>query len=344
MYRFVDVFTRLLQSVHFDHRNVPRVQLDLGSSNTRLMVNSKKVFDQPTLVAFHPITGNVIAIGNNAQEMKGKTPPTVKITTPVRRGRILDEEAMQHFLTALLQMYLPHKGSVYPFFQMNIHVATSSFISQAEKETLRKVLRQLGYAKVVFTTEDRVAFAHLNSRRRMPNVSALVVIGGMTTEICFFNHGERVAQKVLPIGGEDFTKAVLRVLRKRYHCEVSWQSAEKVKKQIGRVAVEQNQFKQSVVRGRDVLTSLPTTVSVSFEKCEEEFMDLARDILTGIQELCQDVQPQIVAEAFESGIFLSGGGAMLEGLAEFLEHQLQTPVMLSSTASDDVIFGLCLIH
>ena len=331
-------------------KNLPTAQhldLDLGSTYTRVMVDGKLLFHEPSCIAYHRESGVVVAVGKAAWEILGKTPPQIVVVQPFREAKIQNLEAAQLFVSSVLAKFTRPHRVWNQVIRPRVRLAVSAFISQIEKEAFKNVLLQsnvipLNYPN--FPTKSRAILKHLGHSlppdQHLPRILGIVDIGGTTIEVTFFSGGEVVSQKLLRFGGEAFTQMVIECFRKQHHCEVGWQTAEKCKRQVAGIGLTDAPRKQMVVRGRDIFSSLPTTLQVGFADFEIAFQELAQDIELGIQECCQDTPPEIVTEALEHGLYLTGGGSKLRGLAKFLEVRLHAPMIVSATPYSDVVEGL----
>jgi rod shape-determining protein MreB and related proteins len=325
--------------------NSSGMALDLGSSQTKVVFQDHVVFHQPTCIALHRRNGEVVAIGQAAVELLGKTPKHIEVIFPIRRGKVQDIAGMQLFVQLCLQSILRQKLSTHTainrVFRPPVTVAVPTETSNAEKEMLQKVFREVGFPRVSFVTQLEAAYHHLQKQKKVGRVFALVNIGAMTTEMAFFAQHQMVVYRSLAVGGDNFTRAALHEMQKQYHCQVGWQTAEKVKINVGLIApsgVQKN--KKMVVRGRDILTSLPTTVQVAAEDLTPVYQPFIDDILQSIADLFQDAAPEVMAEGLDQGVMLTGGGSLLAGLAPILEEGLRTPVHISPSALEDVVRGL----
>jgi rod shape-determining protein MreB len=340
-------FESFLQKFAFSSAKWPQTLIcDIGSSNTRVRIGNKVVFNEPTCVAFHRATGQLIAVGQTALDMMGKTPASIAVVRPVQRAKIAEIKAMEIFVLGVLKKILPASFFTYAVFRPQVVFASPPGMIVTEEEVNKSIFYASGCSKVSFSPKSLAICRHLAAQKKLPKVFMLLDIGGMTTEMSFFSQGEVVQSTSIPIGGEDLTQMVQQVIRSECHCEVGWQTAEKVKKQIGGIGKESKEGKQevskkqTVVRGRDVLSSLPTTVHVTADKCTAMFDQLMEELLRGIQEVCQDTPPELITEALDQGIFLTGGGSILPGIGQYLETHLKSPVTLSSSPMEDVIRGL----
>lgn len=321
------------------------LSIDLGSARTKVIFQGQVVFHQPTCIALHRKTGEVIAIGQAAAELVGKTPPHIEVVFPIRYGKVDQIVAAQLFLQLCLRNVLRGTTSHLSFKQMfhpSVKLAVPMTISSAEREMLRKLFREIGFSRISFVTQLEAAYHHLQIQKKVSRVFALVNIGAMTTEMAFFAENEIIVKRSLALGGDDFTRVALQEMQKEYHCQVGWQTAEKVKISLGIYLDEGSTLKgrKMVVRGRDILSSLPTTVQVSAEILAVVYQPLIHDLIQNIADLFQDAAPEIMAEGLDQGVMLTGGGSLLLGLSAAFEAGLRSPIHTSRTALEDVVKGI----
>ncbi len=320
-----------------------KLALDIGSCTTKIISGQQALFLIPTCVAQQQITKTVVAIGQEAAEMIGKTPPGVETLFPIRRGKITDVGAAQYFVKAVIEKKLRlNQGLLTPLLLRHAQLAFSPSHSSIQREFLQRLVQGSGFSQVQMVNKNTALLHHLRQSKYVSPILCTIDMGGMTTEVCLFAQEELVVQKTLNLGGEDFTQEIMRAIRKAHQCEVGWQTAEKIKQTVGRVGQSQDHPKLLVIRGPDTVTSLPKTVQVSAMDFDNAFLHLAEDIYGGIRELCQDAPSELITTALDQGIFLTGGGSLLHGMDEFLMKKLQCQVHRSTTPFEDVIRGLIL--
>ena len=334
------MFKKLGRPTIFSPSSVRDIALDLGSFTTRIANGQQLLFAEPTCIALHKKTGSVVAVGRTAADLYERTPESVEVIFPVRRGKVTRIYPTEQFLKQICKTYISQSAIQLPLRGTTVRVAHSPTASVIQKDFLQRVLKTSGFSRVVLVNKNMALLNYLRSQNYLAPVLCTVDIGGMSTEIGLFAQDGVVGQRSLPLGGEDFTQEVIRLLRKAHQCEVGWQTAERVKQSIGRVTESHEHPKLMVIRGRDSVSSLPKTVQISAIHFDQAFLELAEDILMGIRQLCQDSAPELVTAALDQGIFLTGGGSLLEGIDSFLAQRLQCPVHLSATALTDVVQGM----
>ena len=356
---------RLPSSMKFSFVIPKAAKMDLGSSYTRVKIDNKIVFHDRTAIVFHEETHDIIALGQAAEIFQGRVPAGMKLVRPIRMGKVSDVTATNLFLKAVLKkVNEPNKGFILPFLSQGMTVAVGGATSQVQKELLAHFFRNL-HASCTFKPKAEALFTSLLSPQMINGVWCCLDIGGMTTEVAIWANGQVISQQTLDIGGTHFTQQVLSVMKKKYQAEIGWLTAEQIKKNLlclsGAVASEiesdeeesahpksrrikkedvKNESGKFTVRARSSTTDLPTTVVVSAEPFRESLTEVAQELVWLIKEAMQDLSPELLSTALENGLLITGGGSLLPGLANYIEKQLQTSVLLSSHPREDVIRGL----
>ncbi len=351
------------------HFSLPKnVAIDLGSSYTRVKVDNRIVFHDRTCIVFHEASQDVIAIGQVAETFQGKVPNGMKLVRPIRVGKVADVTATNLFLRAVLnKVNQPAVSLPIPFMSQKIVLASSAATSLVQKELLGHFCRNM-HAACTFKPKSEASFSSLLSPQMVHGTWCCLDIGGMTTEISIWANGQVLSQETLEIGGDQFTKQVLSVTKKKYQAEIGWLTAEQIKKnllclaeaseqEIDQPEVVSNTPSKSrrtkgkdepktstggkfTVRARSSTTDLPTTIVLSGSAYAKPLEEVSQELVWLIKEAMQDLSPELLSTALENGVLLSGGGALLPGLVGFLEKQLQTSVVISRHPREDVIRGL----
>src|SRR5258708_5889790 len=206
--------------------SVSTTSLDFGSSSTRLLVNNKLVFAEPTCIAVHKHTGAVVAFGANALAMLGKTPPAIEVIMPVRRGRVVQKDAARSFLACVFKTFRT-THILNQIFRRQVKVGIPFLLTDAERSELKQIVQSVFAASVTLETKAEAAWRGWQKSTQLPSILLLVDIGGASTEASFFAGGEVVTRKFLNVGGDDFTKKVVQNLHKQHHFEIGWETTER---------------------------------------------------------------------------------------------------------------------
>ncbi len=343
------------------------VAIDLGSSYTRVKLGNKLVFHDRTCIVYHEDSQEVVAIGQAAEVFQGRVPAGMKLVRPIRQGKISHVLATQLFLKSILeQVNQPAGFFPIPFIFQQVTIAANSTSSSVQKDLLLHFFRNCR-AQARFTSKSAALFSSILTPPMLGGVWCCLDIGGMTTEVAIWANGQVISQQTLEIGGDHFTKQVLSVTKKKYQAEIGWLTAEQIKKNVFCLSGEEgdladvasqsdaNQLNKSrrvkkelpknvagkfTVRARSSATDLPTTIMVTADSYLEAVQEVAQELVWLIREAMQDLSPELLSACLENGVILTGGGALLPGLAKYLEQQLQSTVVISSHPHEDLIRGL----
>jgi rod shape-determining protein MreB and related proteins len=319
---------------HFDFQQ-KSFGLDVGSFHTRIYYHGRTIFLEPTCIAVHGTNREVIAIGKMAADLQGKTPQHVEVIWPVRSAQVIHSEVLQQFLQAALRKTGLLTKETLPFFRNNALVAVPSQTSEVQKDAWKKMSESIS-SKVEIIS--KIAALTNNPHRR--HHTFFIDIGAMTIEMGVVTQDNVVLSKTERIGGEDVTQFIIDVTRRKSHMEIGYLTAEEIKKEIVRVEPTDAKPRKMVVHGRDVLTGLPSTFSLSSEIFQTEIVQWAQRVEEEIRRFCLSTPPEILSQSLSQGVFLTGGGAQMGGLAEFLSRSLKTEMIVSSTPFEDVAKGL----
>ncbi len=336
MSRFKTLVRRLRQNL--EKSGSQTFLVDFGSSQTKVMLEGKIVFSEASCIALHHHSKETVAVGNAASKLIGKTPPHIEVVFPVRRGKVVSVAAARAFTAAVFQPFLPQ---LLPFFtrRKKFVIAVSNLEQLTHQQTLKQTL-QLISSSVTF--QDSLTSIWRSQRRykHLAGECCVINIGGMGTEMAIFAGGLPVVRKSWRVGGEDFTQRVIEATRKLHKCDIGWQTAERVKREIGRIKASEQSSKVLAVRGRDILSSLPVTCSLSSAIFQAGFFELSMKLIEGFHELCQECDPELLTKALEQGVFLTGGGSLLPGMSELFSQELKLDILSSPSPLEDVVRGM----
>jgi len=314
-----------------------KICIDLGTVNTLIWVDSSSsiVFNEPTVLTIDNQTKEVLEIGYLAGKMAGKTPYNVDAIFPLRDGVIADLDAVLMFLkTAIKNLHLGKllRGSEF-------YLATPSDITPVEQKAIVDLASQLGAKKISIDAEAKMAALGAGVDIYSPHGSLVMDIGGGTTDVAVIALGEIVVTKANHVGGNAFNLAIKKYLRSQYHILIGEKTAEYIKMKVGSVVKPENDVLLEV-NGRDVLTGLPHSVIISSNDIYKSLAPLANELADLVTETLEETPPEISSDIARSGMILSGGGALLKGLREFLGEKLSIPIHLTPYPLESVVQGL----
>lgn len=313
--------------------------VDLGTSNTKIAVCGKgTVVREPTVVASHKKTKQIIAIGTEARKMLGKTPASIVAARPLANGVINDLELAEALLKHFIKKIHQSPSSFPKIPRPKVVLAVPSGATEVERRALSDAAVNAG-AREAYLLEEPMAAA-LGARLAIdePNGNMIVDIGGGTTEIAIISLGGIVVCKSLRIAGMEMDEEIISYVRSRYNLLLGIKTAEEIKIAHGSAypAIKESKVQ---VYGRDLATGLPTSVQVSTGEIREALSNTLHEIVEGIKETIEDSPPELVNDVAKNGIYLSGGSSLLKGLPQFIAKETKIPVVLVEDPLTTVVKG-----
>lgn len=311
--------------------------IDLGTANTLVYVKGKGVIlREPSVVAIRSDSGTIEAVGNDARNMIGRTPGNIVAIRPMKDGVIADFETtatmMKHFIKQALR-----NRSIFTK-KPNVMVCVPSGITAVEKRAVEDATKQAG-AKEAFTIEEPFAAAiGANLPVWEPTGSMIVDIGGGTTEVAIISLGGIVTSQSVRVAGDEMDDAVIQYVKKTYSLMIGERTAEAIKFEIGS-AGEADATEEMDIRGRDLVSGLPKTISIHAEEIAGALKDTVTQIVQAVKDTLEQSPPELAADIMDRGIVLTGGGALLRNIDKVLSEETNMPVLVSEDPLDCVAIG-----
>ncbi len=311
------------------------IGIDLGTANTLVYLKGHGIIiNEPSIVAVNQKTGQIVAIGNEAKEMWGKTPEHIRIVRPLIEGVVSDFEMTEEMLAYFIRK--AEKLSK-KFFRPRVVIGVPSGITNVEMRAVYDAAIDAG-AREVFLVEEAMASA-IGVRLPVltPSASLVVDIGGGTTDIALIALGGIVRSLNVRIAGDHFNARVVEYMRDEFKLLVGEQTAEQVKLLLGS-AVETD-YMETEVRGRDLTTGLPRALIATDGDIREALARPVSLLLAGLREVLETAPPEMISDVIKSGVVLTGGGALLRGLGSLIEEELKLPVFIAEDPLSAVARG-----
>ena len=301
------------------------IAIDLGTANTLVYVKGKGiVLNEPTIVAINKKTGQLVAVGQEAKTMQGRTPQHIEVVRPLVDGVISDFEVTEEMLGYLINKV---HADMRTFIAPRILVGVPSGITNVEMRAARDAAKNAG-AREVFLIEEPMAAAigaKIPVGKAVGNM--IIDIGGGTTDIAVISLSGIVVAKNLRVAGDHLNASITSYVRDQFKIYVGEKTAEEAK--IALAAVEQEgNANEMVIRGRDVMTGLPREVIITARDIHDAIANQIEVIVEATRAVLEKTPPEVLADIMQRGIHVSGGGALIPGLASFLEEALQVPVIV----------------
>lgn len=311
--------------------------IDLGTANTLVYVKGKGiVVREPSVVAIQKDTKQIVAVGNEAKNMIGRTPGNVVALRPMKDGVIADYETTATMMKYYIKQAIKNKG----FFagKPYVMVCVPYGITAVEERAVIDATRQAG-ARDAYTIEEPFAAAiGANLPVWEPTGSMVVDIGGGTTEVAVISLGGIVTSQSIRIAGDEMDEAIIQYIRKTYNLMIGERTAEAIKVEIGSAGNPEGIGKMEI-RGRDLLTGLPKTIEISAEEIAEALRDTVYAIVDSVKNTLEKTPPELAADIMDRGIVLTGGGALLRNLDKVISRETDMPVIVAENPLDCVAIG-----
>ena len=311
------------------------VGIDLGTASILVYIKGKGVvLKEPSVVAFDRDTNKIKAIGEEARLMLGRTPGNIVAVRPLRQGVISDFTVTEKMLEHFIRKAVGKKT----FRKPKIAVCVPSGVTEVEKKAVEDATYQAG-AREVFIIEEPIAAAigaGIDISRPCGNM--IVDIGGGTTDIAVISLGGTVVSTSIKIAGDDFDEAIVRFMRKKHNLLIGERTAEDIKIKVGS-CYPRSEVDSIDVRGRNLVTGIPKTVTVTSEETEEALKETTSQIVEAVHSVLERTPPELTADIAERGIVLTGGGALLRGLEELLESKTGINTMTAEDPMKCVAIG-----
>ncbi len=297
------------------------VAMDLGTANTIITLNGKIVVDEPSIVALDRRTDKLLAVGEKARQMHGKTPENIKTVRPLRDGVIADFYAAEQMMRGLIKMATSKKRMFSPNLRMVISVPSGS--TEVELRAVRDSAEHAGGRDVYMLYEPMAAALGIGIDVEAPEGNMIVDIGGGTTEIAIISLGGIVANKSIRIAGDDFTADIQEYMRRQHNLRVGERTAEMIKINVGSALTElENPPEDYVVHGPNQMTALPMEVPVSYQEIAHCLEKSISKVEMAVLSALEQTPPELYSDIVRRGVYLAGGGALLRGFAKRLTDKI----------------------
>ena len=315
---------------------VDELGMDLGTSVSHIVVRGKGiVLSEPAYVAYDRQTRDVVAVGEQARRMYGRTPAGLVVEQPLREGRIRSFDLLSKMLRYFMRKVVGKRAA----FRPRILLALPGGMAPSERQTLVDVMVDAGVRSVVPVDESVASAIGAGMRIDQPYGRMNIDVGGGRTNVSVFSFGHQIVWDILGVGGDRFDDAIIDYVRKKHNLLIGARTAEELKINIGAARMRGANLTMDAC-GRSLVTGLPRAVTVSSEEMIEALDEALRELLGALHRIIERTPPELASDIFDEGITLSGGGAQLYGLEEVLSDQLRIRVTLADEPALCVAHGL----
>lgn len=316
------------------------IAIDLGTANTLIIQNGDVVLDEPSIIAIEKSTNRIIAIGVEAQQMHEKTHDDIRTIRPLKDGVIADFHAAEHMIRGMIKMISNKKKHLFPPIVHKMVICIPSGITDVEKRAVRDSAEHAGAKEVYMITEPIAAAIGIGVDIKAPNGSMIVDIGGGTTEIAVIALSGIVCDRSIKVAGDMFNNDILDYIRKNHNLLIGERTAEKVKITIGAACDDlESPPMEMDVPGRDLITGKPKIISLAFKEIVKALDGSITKVENAIMQALEASPPELSADIYENGIFLTGGGALLRGLAARISKKTDLSVHVAEDPLRAVVRG-----
>lgn len=313
---------------------VRKIGIDLGTANILVFVPQRGVVvNEPSVVAVSIAENRILAVGNEAKKMLGKTPDSIMASRPVKNGVIADYRVTE----AMMKYFVEKVSGKFRLFKPEIIVSVPAGITSTERRAVIDAAMQAGAKAAYVVKEPILAAIGAGIAINMPCGNMIIDIGGGTSEVAIISLGGIVAFSSVRVGGDKFDEAIADYIRKKHNVSVGDKNAEEIKIKIGSaLPLEEDQFME--IRGRDLVSGLPKTIQISSNEITEALREELLEIVKAVKNVLQKTPPELSSDVIDRGMVLSGGGALLRNLDKLLSEATGVPCYVA----DDPL--LCVVR
>jgi rod shape-determining protein MreB len=298
------------------------IGIDLGTANVLIYIKGQGiVLNEPSVVAIDADTKRPLAVGSEAREMLGRTPGKVLAIKPMKDGVIADFETTE----VMLNYFIKKVNGKSFFSRPRILICCPSNITQVERNAIKEAAERTGAKKVYLEIEPKVAAIGAGMDISKPSGNMIIDIGGGTTDIAILSLGGIVESASIRIAGNAFDNDIIKYIKDKYKMLIGERTAEDIKIAIGTVCPG-SKVEKMEVRGRDLVTGLPHTITLTSDEVEEALRESVYAIIHAVKGILEETPPELSADIIDKGIVLTGGGSLIDGFNKLLSQELKVPV------------------
>ncbi|MPL63407.1 Rod shape-determining protein MreB [bioreactor metagenome] len=309
--------------------------IDLGTANTLVHIKGKGiVLKEPSVVAIQRDTGEVLAVGEEAKQMIGRTPGNIIAIRPLKDGVIADFDITQ----AMLKYFISRSIDTRSFIRPRVVVGVPSGVTEVEKRAVIDATIQAGAREAYLIEEPMAAAIGAGLPVHEPTGNMVVDIGGGTTEVAVISLGGIVTSRSIRIGGDEMDEAIVQYIKRTYNMMIGERTAEQIKITIG-AAIVPEVDESMEIRGRDLVTGLPKTLTIKAHEVQQALSEPISGIIEAVKVTLEKTPPELAADVMDRGIVMTGGGSLLRGMDRLLSIETGMPVHIAEDALDCVGMG-----
>lgn len=311
------------------------IGIDLGTANVLIYIKGEGiVLNEPSVVAIDTENKKVVAVGTEASDMLGRTPGKVKAIKPMKDGVIADFEITEIMLEHFIKKIHARNFLSRP----RILICCPSNITPVEKNAIKEAAERTGARKVFLEEEPKVAAIGAGMDISKPSANMVIDIGGGTTDIAILSLNDMVTSTSVRIAGNAFDQDIIKYIKDKYKLLIGDKTAEEIKIEFANI-YHSDKKKKMEVRGRDLVTGLPSTIEITEIETEEALQESISKIVKAATSVLEQTPPELSADIVDKGVVLTGGGSLLKGMTEVLRNELKVPVFIADSPLTCVVEG-----
>jgi rod shape-determining protein MreB and related proteins len=315
--------------------------IDMGSASTIIAVRGRGiVVDEPSVVAINKVTGEVVAVGNEAHKMQGREARDISVIAPLVDGVVADFESTR----TMLDHFVKEARSGFSHFSRRAIMSVLSEVTQVEQRALLSAAAEARIRTVYMIEEGQAAAIGAGVPINDENASAVVDIGGGTTNVAAIVSGSIVASRAERIGSSDIDSAIMDRLRRHRGLIIGIPSAERIKLELSTAIEPKDPDRKMEVRGRDVQTGSPDAVDITAGEVYAVTLPIIRRIAEEVRSMLTELAPEVAGDIYDRGLILTGGGALLDGLPQYLQKELDLAVRVADDPRFAIVRGLAQLY
>lgn len=314
---------------------IKKIGIDLGTANTLVYVPGKGIVaNEPSVVAVSLVENRVLAVGDDAKEMLGRTPDGIRAYRPLRDGVIADYRVTE----AMIRYFIGKVSGRVRLFRPDVLISIPAGITSTERRAVTDAAIKAGAGAAYVMKEPVLAAIGAGIPIHNAQGNMIINIGGGTSEIAIISLGGVVAVNSARVGGDRFDQSISDFIKRKYGLAIGERTAEEIKKKIGSaIALVKEEYME--VRGRDLMGGLPRTIKISANEVTEALQDELREVVNAIKKVLQETPPELAADVMDKGIVLSGGSALLRNLDQLISKTIGVPCYIADDAPFCVVKG-----
>lgn len=311
--------------------------IDLGTANTLVYVKGREIVArEPSVVAIRKDNNKVLAVGQEAKDMIGRTPGNIVAIRPLKDGVIADFDVTQ----SMLKYFIRKAYNKKTFMQPRVVVCIPSGVTEVEKKAVQDATRDAGAREAYLIEEPMAAAIGAGLPVHEATGSLIVDIGGGTTEVAVLSLGGMVTSMSIRVGGDELDDSIINYIKKEYNLMIGERTSEQIKINVGSAYLDENSEERVMdIRGRDLVSGLPKTKTITASEIHEAMKEPIMSIVEAIKSTLEKTPPELSSDIMEQGIMITGGGALLEGIDKLINSETGMPVKIAENPLDCVAIG-----